>query len=68
MSAQRTSSSTKARGAVAERAAAAHVPVRLEEWSGMFHSWHAYAGTLHGADEAIAVIGGWTRAWLDRSS
>jgi len=54
--------------AVAERAAAAHVPVRLEEWSGMFHTWHAYAGTLHGADEAIAVIGGWTRAWLDRSS
>jgi epsilon-lactone hydrolase len=53
--------------AVAERAAAAHVPVRLEEWSGMFHSWHAYAGTLHGADEAIAVIGGWTRAWLDRA-
>ena len=54
--------------AVAERAAAAHVPVRLEEWSGMFHTWHAYAGTLDGADEAIAVIGGWTRAWLDRSS
>ena len=33
----------------------------------MFHTWHAYAGTLHGADEAIAVIGGWTRAWLDRA-
>jgi acetyl esterase/lipase len=54
--------------AVAERAAAAHVPVRLEEWAGMFHTWHAYAGTLHGADEAISVIGGWTRAWLDRAA
>ncbi|MDX6431369.1 MAG: epsilon-lactone hydrolase [Streptosporangiaceae bacterium] len=40
--------------AVASAADAAGVDVRVEEWTGMFHTWHAYAGEVTGADEAIA--------------
>ena len=35
--------------------------VRFEEWQGMFHTWHHYAGALSGADEAIEAIGAWVR-------
>ena len=35
--------------------------VRFEEWQGMFHTWHHYAGALSGADEAIAAVGAWVR-------
>ena len=35
--------------------------VRFEEWQGMFHTWHHYAGTLSGADQAIGAIGAWVR-------
>jgi acetyl esterase/lipase len=49
----------------ARRAAAAGVEVRLEEWVGMFHTWHAYVGELLGADRAVAAIGGFVRERLD---
>jgi len=42
---------------LAQRAAAAGVPVVLEEWMDMFHTWHAYAGALEAADAAIAHAG-----------
>jgi acetyl esterase/lipase len=48
---------------IADRAARAGVTVRLEEWAGMFHTWHGYVGGLTGADAAIASAA----AWLDRS-
>lgn len=46
---------------MAEKAAAAGVAVRFEEWDGMFHRWHGYTGTLRGADEAIDAIGRFVR-------
>lgn len=45
--------------ALAERAAAAGVETRLEEWTAMFHTWHAYVGSLTGADEATAAYADW---------
>ena len=48
--------------AIAERATAAGVSVHLEEWVGMFHTWHRYTGVLKGADEAIAAIGEFVRS------
>ena len=42
---------------LAERAAAMGVPTVFEEWVGMFHTWHAYAGALEAADAAIAHAG-----------
>jgi acetyl esterase/lipase len=52
---------------IAERATAAGVSVRLEEWVGMFHTWHRYTGVLKGADEAIAAIGEFVRGvWHHR--
>lgn len=47
--------------AVARRAAAAGVPTRLEEWSGMFHTWHGHVGALHGADEATFAAAAFLR-------
>lgn len=44
---------------LAAAAAAAGVPVRLEEWVGMFHTWHTYVDRLHGADEATAALAAW---------
>ena len=46
---------------MAERIHAAGGRVRFEEWQGMFHTWHHYAGTLSGADEAIEAVGEWVR-------
>jgi monoterpene epsilon-lactone hydrolase len=44
---------------VADRARAAGVDVTLEVWDEMPHVWHAFAGILPEADEAIARIGSW---------
>jgi acetyl esterase/lipase len=49
----------------ARRAAGAGVEVRLEEWVGMFHTWHAYVGELRGADGAVASIAEFVRDRLD---
>ena len=49
---------------LADRAAAGGVRVRLEEWEGMFHKWHGYAGRLRGADEAIESIATFVRGRL----
>ena len=46
---------------MAEKIREAGGRVRFEEWQGMFHTWHHYAGTLSGADEAIAAVGAWVR-------
>ena len=46
---------------MAEKIHAAGGRVRFEEWQGMFHTWHHYAGALSGADEAIEAIGAWVR-------
>ena len=46
---------------MAEKIHAAGGRVRFEEWQGMFHTWHHYAGTLSGADQAIGAIGAWVR-------
>ena len=46
---------------MAERIYEAGGRVRFEEWQGMFHTWHHYAGRLSGADQAIGAIGAWVR-------
>ena len=46
----------------ADRAKAAGVDVTLEVWDEMPHVWHAFAGLLPEADQAVAGLG----AWLDR--
>jgi hypothetical protein len=38
------------------------VDVTLEIWDEMPHVWHAVAGLLPEADQAVAALG----AWLDR--
>ena len=43
----------------AARARAAGVDVTLEIWDEMPHVWHAFAGVLPEADQAIASIGAW---------
>jgi acetyl esterase/lipase len=48
---------------LADAARAAGVEVTFEEWPDMFHVWHAFAGALPEADEAIASVG----AFLDRA-
>jgi epsilon-lactone hydrolase len=45
----------------AAAAQAAGVDVTLEIWPEMPHVWHAFAGLLPEADEAIARIGDWLR-------
>jgi acetyl esterase/lipase len=50
--------------AVARAADTAGVEVRVEEWTGMFHTWHAHVGELTGADEAIASAGAFLRGAL----
>lgn len=51
----------------AERAAAAGVSVRFEEWTDMFHTWHGYVGRLTGADIAVRSIGEFVRDRLNAS-
>jgi monoterpene epsilon-lactone hydrolase len=46
----------------AARARDAGVDVTLEVWDEMPHVWHAFAGLLPEADQAVAGLG----AWLDR--
>lgn len=43
----------------ADASAAAGVATRLEEWTGMFHTWHTYVGRLKGADEATGAYAAW---------
>ncbi len=49
---------------LADAAVAAGIPTRLEEWTGMFHTWHTYVGLLHGADEATAAVATWVAGRL----
>ena len=48
----------------AARAREAGVDVTLEVWDEMPHVWHAFAGLLPEADQAIARAGDWLRARL----
>ncbi len=50
-----------------ERAAAAGVQVRFEEWTDMFHTWHGYVGGLTAADRAVDGIGEFVRERLSTS-
>jgi acetyl esterase/lipase len=50
---------------LAEKAAAAGVPVQLETWDDMWHVWHAWADELPEARAAIAQIGAFIRQHLD---
>lgn len=50
---------------VAIAADASGVPVVLEEWSGMFHTWHGHVGELTGADEAAASAARFLRMHLE---
>jgi acetyl esterase/lipase len=50
----------------AARAREAGVDVTLEVWDEMPHVWHAFAGLLPEADQAIARAGDWLRARLTR--
>jgi len=50
--------------AVAGAADAAGVDVRVEEWTGMFHTWHAHVGKVTGADDAIASAATFLRRTL----
>ena len=45
----------------AARAREAGVDVTLEVWNEMPHVWHAFAGLLPEADQAVAGIGAWLR-------
>jgi acetyl esterase/lipase len=49
-----------ARG-LAERARAAGVATRLEEWPTMIHVWHWFQGMLDEAEQAVGVIGDFVR-------
>jgi epsilon-lactone hydrolase len=48
----------------AARASDAGVDVTLEVWDEMPHVWHAFAGLLPEADQAVARIGSWLRERL----
>jgi acetyl esterase/lipase len=48
----------------AERAVAAGVDVTLEVWDEMIHVWHAFAGLLPEADQAVGGIGEYLRERL----
>jgi acetyl esterase/lipase len=52
-----------ARG-LGERARAAGVDVRLEEWPAMVHVWPWFLGMLDEAERAVAVVGQFVRARL----
>jgi epsilon-lactone hydrolase len=41
--------------------------VTLEVWDEMPHVWHAFAGLLPEADEALGRIGTWLQAHLPAS-
>ena len=47
-----------------ERARAAGVEVRVEEWPAMVHVWHWFLGMLDEAERAVGVIGEFVRARL----
>ena len=49
---------------LADALAAAGGTVELEEWIGMFHTWHAYAGRLEAADAAFVTAGRFLRRYL----
>jgi monoterpene epsilon-lactone hydrolase len=51
---------------LAARIQAAGGEVVLDEWPDMMHVWHAFAPLLPQATDAIARIGAWVRARLDR--
>ena len=51
----------------AAKAEAAGVDVRLEIWDEMPHVWHAFAGLLPEADQAIERLSGWLRGMLPGS-
>jgi len=51
----------------AAKAAAAGVDVTLEIWDEMPHVWHAFAGLLPEADQAIERLSGWLRGMLPGS-
>jgi monoterpene epsilon-lactone hydrolase len=48
---------------LADKAAIANVKVRLKEWPGMWHVFHALAPQVPEADAAISDIGAFIRAW-----
>src|SRR5262245_66348800 len=50
------------------RARAAGVEVTLEEWPAMIHVWHWFLPMLDEAEQALAVIGRFVRARVDRKS
>ena len=52
----------------AAKAEAAGVHVTLEVWDEMPHVWHAFAGLLPEADQAIERIGDWLRGTLPAAS
>ncbi len=52
---------------LAEKAAAAGVPVQLEIWDDMWHVWHAWADELPEARAAIAQIGAFIRHRLEQN-
>ena len=47
---------------VAEKARAAGVEVKVEEWPDMVHCWHLYAAILPEGRQAIDSIGEWVKA------
>jgi cation diffusion facilitator CzcD-associated flavoprotein CzcO/acetyl esterase/lipase len=48
---------------LAERAAAAGVPVTYQRWPGMWHDFPVFTGLLAAADEAVEGIGATVRGW-----
>jgi phosphinothricin tripeptide acetyl hydrolase len=51
-----------------ERARAAGVDVRVEEWPAMIHVWHWFLGMLDEAERAIDIAGAFVRTHIDVSS
>ena len=42
--------------------------VELEEWPGMFHVWHFFAGAMPEADAAVDALGRWVHQQLEGAS
>lgn len=51
---------------LAENAASAGVDVTLEVWPEMVHVWHAFAGMVPEADDAVARLGAFLRGHMAR--
>jgi acetyl esterase/lipase len=49
--------------ALVEKARAAHVYVKVKQWQGMWHVFHALAPIVPEANAAISDIGAFVRAW-----